>query len=142
MYNNTNGIIQRIELEKLKQLEVTYNFEAEDYHNYFVSEESVLVHNCCEESVLQQYALVARDATVIGGYNKVTSKIAVDVKYFDRLSYCAETLVVEQLGGIGQIHNIVMTAAIRPYNLAIVSVCEYCQSIYSISNFMIDTTFR
>ena len=138
-------------MEKLEQPEVTYNFEVEDYHNYFVSEECVLVHNDCEESLLQQRALAARDetvtelrkvATVVGGYNKATSKIAVGVKYFDRLPYCAETLVFEQLGGMGQIHNIVMTAAIRPYNLAIVSVCEYCQSIYSISNFMIGTTFR
>ena len=47
LYNNTNGIIQRIEIEKLEQPEVTYNFEVEDYHNYFVSEESVLVHNDC-----------------------------------------------------------------------------------------------
>ncbi|MCM1297231.1 MAG: HINT domain-containing protein [Prevotella sp.] len=160
LYNNASGIVQRIELEKLEQPEETYNFEVEDYHNYFVSEECVLVHNDCEESLLQQRALAARDekvtelrstlskkdlrkvATVVGGYNKATSKIAVGVKYFDRLPYCAETLVVEQLGGMGQIHNIVMTAAIRPYNLAIVSVCEYCQSIYSISNFMIGTTFR
>jgi len=44
LYNNANGIIQRIEIEKP---EVTYNFEVEDYHNYFVSEEIVLVHNDC-----------------------------------------------------------------------------------------------
>lgn len=47
LYNNANGIIQRIEIEKLEQPEPTYNFEVEDYHNYFVSEESVLVHNDC-----------------------------------------------------------------------------------------------
>lgn len=80
--------------------------------------------------------------TVVGGYNKATGQIAVGVKYFDRLPYCAEALVVDQLGGMAQINNIVMTTAIRPYNLAVVSVCEYCQSIYSISNFMIGTIFR
>ena len=47
LYNNNSGIVRKIELEKLEHPEVTYNFEVEDYHNYFVSEESVLVHNDC-----------------------------------------------------------------------------------------------
>ena len=49
LYNNVSGIVKKIELEKLEQPQVTYNFEVEDYHNYFVSEENVLVHNDCND---------------------------------------------------------------------------------------------
>lgn len=81
-------------------------------------------------------------ATVVGGYNKATGKIAVGVKHFDGLPYCAEALVVEQLGGMQSIDDIVMTAAIRPSNLNVIPVCKYCQSIYSVKNFLPGTLFE
>ena len=81
-------------------------------------------------------------ATVVGGYNKTTGQVAVGVKKFDRLPYCAEALVVEQLGGMKSIDDIVMTAAIRPSNLNVIPVCEYCQSIYSVKNFLPGTPFK
>jgi len=56
--------------------------------------------------------------------------------------YCAEARVVEQLGGMQYIDDIVMTAAIRPSNLKIVPVREYCQSVYSIKNFLAGTPFK
>ena len=81
-------------------------------------------------------------AAVVGGYNKTTGQVAVGVKKFDRLPYCAEALVVEQLGGMQSIDDIVMTSAIRPSNLSIVPVCEYCQSIYTVKNFLPGTPFK
>ena len=75
-------------------------------------------------------------ATVVGGYNKSTKEIAVAVKNFDGLPYCAETLVVEKLGGMESINDIVMTAAIRPSNLKTIPLCKYCRAIYSKRNFL------
>lgn len=42
------AIIQSIVVEKLSTPEVTYNFEVEDFHTYYVSDNNVLVHNSCE----------------------------------------------------------------------------------------------
>ena len=81
-------------------------------------------------------------AAVVGGYNKKTRQIVVGVKEFNGLPYCAEALVVEQLGGMQFIDDIVMTPAIRPYNLSVVPVCKYCQSIYTIKNFLPKTPFK
>ena len=47
MYNNKVGKVIKKELQILEQEEATYNFEVEDNHNYYVSKESVLVHNDC-----------------------------------------------------------------------------------------------
>ena len=81
-------------------------------------------------------------AAVVGGYNKKTRQIVVGVKEFNGLPYCAEALVVEQLGGMQFIDDIVMTPAIRPYNLSVVPVCEYCQSNYTVKNFLPKTPFK
>ncbi|MCM1350220.1 MAG: polymorphic toxin-type HINT domain-containing protein [Prevotella sp.] len=43
--NGKYGIIKRVTLQKLETAEVTYNFEVEDYHTYYVGEEGTLVHN-------------------------------------------------------------------------------------------------
>ena len=40
--------IDGILVEELSAPEATYNFEVEDYHTYYVSEDKVLVHNMCE----------------------------------------------------------------------------------------------
>ena len=47
MYNNKVGKVIKKELQILEQEEATYNLEVEDNHNYYVSKESVLVHNDC-----------------------------------------------------------------------------------------------
>ena len=43
-------IIEKIEVEKLETAETTYNFEVADFHTYYVSEKSILVHNMCQEN--------------------------------------------------------------------------------------------
>ena len=47
MYNNIQGRVINKELQILDHFETTYNFEVEDNHNYYVSDECVLVHNQC-----------------------------------------------------------------------------------------------
>ena len=39
------GIIVSVKIEELETPETTYSFEVEDYHTYYVGEESVCVHN-------------------------------------------------------------------------------------------------
>ena len=39
--------IQSIVVEKLSTPEVTYNFEVEDFHTYYVADAKILVHNSC-----------------------------------------------------------------------------------------------
>ena len=91
LYNNTSGIIQRIELERLEQPEVTYNFEVEDYHNYFVSEESVLVHNDCEIKLYramsnEEYGSLTKHKKFILKEGKMAEKFMA-TNYDDALSW-------------------------------------------------------
>ena len=39
------GIIQSVKVEELSSPETTYNLEVEDFHTYYVGEQSVCVHN-------------------------------------------------------------------------------------------------
>ena len=43
--DGTYGIIQTVKVERLSVPETTCNFEVEDFHTYFVGEQSVCVHN-------------------------------------------------------------------------------------------------
>lgn len=45
--NGNYGIIQTVNVERLEIPENTYNFEVEDFHTYYVGENSVCVHNEC-----------------------------------------------------------------------------------------------
>lgn len=42
------GIMNSVTVETLESAEMTYNFEGEDFHTYFVSDSNVLVHNMCK----------------------------------------------------------------------------------------------
>lgn len=44
------AVIDGILVEELSNAENTYNFEVEDFHTYYVSEDKVLVHNTCANS--------------------------------------------------------------------------------------------
>ena len=45
--DGTCAVIEEIRVQKLRAPETTYNFEVEDYHTYYVSDDKVLVHNKC-----------------------------------------------------------------------------------------------
>lgn len=45
LFNKTYAIIKAIEVVCLSTPEVTYNFEVEDFHTYFVGDNPVCVHN-------------------------------------------------------------------------------------------------
>ena len=94
-------------------------------------------------STLGQQAIKARDealaeiatwssndrndvTTVAAGYNRSTGQVAVGIKRTSvhGAAVCAEDLVVAQLGGMGQIDNIMMTPFIRPRTMQVIPVCR------------------
>ena len=46
--DGTCAVIDGILIEELNTPETTYNFEVENFHTYYVSDDKVLVHNSCE----------------------------------------------------------------------------------------------
>ena len=48
MLNGEYVVVEQVQHELLESPETTYNFEVEDYHTYYVSTTSVLVHNRCD----------------------------------------------------------------------------------------------
>ena len=53
--NGNYGIIQSVKVEQLENPETTYNFEVEDFHTYYVGENSVCVHNECWTTQKKNY---------------------------------------------------------------------------------------
>ena len=47
MLNGEYVVVEQIQHELLESPEITYNFEVEDYHTYYVGESSVWTHNKC-----------------------------------------------------------------------------------------------
>lgn len=47
LYSGEVANVEKIEKEELDKAVKVYNFEVEDWHTYFVSEEDILVHNSC-----------------------------------------------------------------------------------------------
>lgn len=47
LYSGENKAITSTKKEELENKNKVYNFEVEDFHTYFVSEENILVHNTC-----------------------------------------------------------------------------------------------
>jgi hypothetical protein len=66
-----NIVIDDIRVEKLLIPEVTYNFEVEDNHTYYVGEQSVLVHNKCTRI---DYSISTGRTTP----NNLSEKLAMD----------------------------------------------------------------
>ena len=76
-----------IEEEQLKEPIKVYNFEVEDLHTYYVSEQQVLAHNTCGK-VTAKKAKTSKTSSVISkgsssGYKKVTSPLGIGFNTFD-----------------------------------------------------------
>lgn len=72
-----DGTAARIESSETRQLDrpvKVYNFEVEDYHTYYVSEQKVLVHNTCMETVKNTPRLVKTSYKKANYVGKVKSK--------------------------------------------------------------------
>lgn len=51
MQSGETSTVDAVEKVQLNEPIKVYNFEVEDYHTYYVSEQQVLVHNMCSEPV-------------------------------------------------------------------------------------------
>ena len=78
VYNDGIASLISKEVEELDEEEITYNFEVEDYHTYFVGENSILVHNKCRGWQRKKYW--KKEATNLKGNGKT-----YDVDAFDNL---------------------------------------------------------
>ncbi len=75
------AIIEEIQKETLVKAETTYNFEVEDFHTYYVSEECILVHNKCPKVFTEDQDAVqklAKEAKRKGGLTESDADILMD----------------------------------------------------------------
>ena len=63
MLNGEYVVVEQVQHELLESPETTYNFEVDEYHTYYVGNESVLVHNKCGD-VYRGGDYTARDIDV------------------------------------------------------------------------------
>ncbi len=54
LFDGTDAVVDCIKHEKLDEAVFVYNFQVEDYHTYYVSSISVLVHNSCAAPSVEQ----------------------------------------------------------------------------------------
>lgn len=47
LLDDSNAVVENVEIKELDSIIKVYNFEVEDFHTYFVGEDRVLVHNDC-----------------------------------------------------------------------------------------------
>ncbi len=55
LQSGKNISVSKVEAINLDSIVKVYNFEVEDWHTYYVSDEGVLVHNTCAETNLPEY---------------------------------------------------------------------------------------
>ncbi|HOQ36845.1 MAG TPA: polymorphic toxin-type HINT domain-containing protein, partial [Acetivibrio sp.] len=57
LYSGEGREVKEVRFEYLDSPIKVYNFEVEDWHTYFVSEQDVFVHNACEKKLSDDYIL-------------------------------------------------------------------------------------
>ena len=78
--DGTCAVIEEIRVQKLRAPETTYNFEVEDYHTYYVSNDKVLVHNRCATAIKNDKT-ISRDIVGDGKYGTYEIKYSTGEKY-------------------------------------------------------------
>ena len=70
--------LDKIEINILEEPIKVYNFEVEDWHTYFVSSESILVHNKCKPDQLHHFA-TNKNKKYTPELKKITDKYGLDL---------------------------------------------------------------
>ena len=70
--DGTTGIVEKAKHVALDNPVTVYNFEVEDFHTYYVSEQKVLVHNTC--------AMTAKNTQVVKSSNQTLKGTSVNSK--------------------------------------------------------------
>ena len=106
-----DGLLEvlKVEIEITKIPVMVYNFEVEDYHTYFVSDDAVLVHNMCSPKNLPKNARTTTDWSEIS--RRLQKYHGVDVaKASERLHKIKAGL------GMGGASNVVFDLTGNVYN--------------------------
>ena len=74
--DGTTGTVEKAKHVKLDIPVTVYNFEVEDFHTYYVSEQKVLVHNTCAATVKNTQVAKASNATA-----QESEQVVVRLKY-------------------------------------------------------------
>ncbi|MFD6530440.1 RHS repeat-associated core domain-containing protein [Streptomyces sp. NPDC060184] len=149
-------VVQVTGVRHFTKPQLTHDLTITDIHAYYVlaGATPVLVHNCGTgprdsaglgpdelmskaEGLRDEYAGEMaqlsnrkRPATVTAGYNSETGQYAAGASV---KGVCAETCVVNQLGGDPS--KIVFTAAVRPRTGALINICVACEGQFGRSGF-------
>ena len=70
--DGTTGIVEKAKHAALDNPVTVYNFEVEDFHTYYVSEQKVLVHNTC--------AATAKNTQVVKSSNQTLKGTSINSK--------------------------------------------------------------
>jgi hypothetical protein len=61
-------VVEQVQHELLESPEITYNFEVEGFHTYYVGEKQVLVHNTCKpKSSIKNDSSLVKEAQKLNG---------------------------------------------------------------------------
>ena len=74
--DGTTGIVEKAKHVALDNPVTVYNFEVEDFHTYYVSEQKVLVHNTCAMTVKNTQVAKSSNATA-----QESEQVVVRLKY-------------------------------------------------------------
>jgi RHS repeat-associated protein len=81
LYSGKIASIQKLTVEELDNIIKVYNFEVEDWHTYFVSNQNVLVHNSCSATTkLLQASKNLADHHIIPAFRGKSAKYARFIK--------------------------------------------------------------
>ena len=81
--NGSQVRVGSITIETLEDPETTYNFEVEDSHTYYVSNDIILVHNVCPDA-LKNDASISKDIVGNGKYGSYDIKYASGKHYIGK----------------------------------------------------------
>ena len=78
--DGTAGTVEKAKHVELDTSVTVYNFEVEDFHTYYVSEQKVLVHNTCAATAKNTQVAKASNATA-----QESEQVVVRLKYKKRV---------------------------------------------------------
>ena len=107
--NGEYGIIQSVKVEELSSPETTYNLEVEDFHTYYVGENSVCVHNknCNVNQMNEQIrkGQAPRDVKRIDDANSSVKNSKVHAHFKNGTSLNMDGTIHDAKGGVPQVNR-------------------------------------
>ncbi len=83
--NGKTAVVSKVYSEALSSPVTVYNFEVEDYHTYYVGEDSVLVHNWCSTKTQKHQMLSNKNKTYTKKFKSITDKYGLKLNSKDNV---------------------------------------------------------